>query len=56
MRCEQCDAICEWKGDHACDGDYDPDKWVFLRQYECPKCGCELIVYYPKEEPCENML
>ena len=49
MRCENCDAICEWKGDFGCDEDHEKDRWIFVRQFKCNKCQCELLVYYPKE-------
>lgn len=51
MRCENCDAITEWKGDHDNqEYDFDPSKWVFVRKYECKKCGCKAVIFYPKDD------
>ena len=48
MRCDQCDCPTVWKGDKDdLEVSFDKKNWMFVRVYECEKCGCETHVFYP---------
>ena len=47
MNCWHCKTQLIWGSDH--DIEEESDTWSMVNNLSCPKCQCQVDVYYPKE-------
>ena len=48
MNCWHCKTQLIWGSDHYIEE--ESDTWSMVTNLSCPKCQCQVDVYYPKEK------